>query len=178
MKVSFITSRKLIVSITITCSLFLLICIIWYFQSEEPCEIFHTCQYLTVKMEKNRDGLFCLNETTSTLQSFHVYNPQTCKEIFRFDVQQIRYMFDDLTYCFNNEPILRNNSRPSIEQNCPIKFQNNSTKICFDSSNMLSSIQFFDKYFLNPQEAYHLYIYLRLFMSSETISTAKSLQIY
>ena len=115
-------------------------------------------------MEKNRDALFCINETTSVLQSFHVYDSQNCKDLFNFDVKQSQYMFKHLQYCFSNETELRNKSRQTAAPNCPFEFRHQSTKICFDSSNMLSSLQFFDTYLLNPQEAYHLYIYLRLFV--------------
>lgn len=159
-----ILAEKRFLWISIALSSFsLTIVIIWFILAGEACEIYQTCNYLIVKMEKNRDALFCINETNSALQSLHVYNTQDCKELSRFDIQQTRYMFKNLHYCFNNELDLRNKSRSTSQSHCPLEFRTTFTKICFDSNSILASIQFFDGYLMNPQEAYHLFIYLRLF---------------
>lgn len=133
------------------------------FASSEQCEIFQSCSYLSVKLEKDKQGVFCIVENTSSLESFYIYN-MNCEEILKCSKPEIIQLYDLLQQVFTNQSVLLNESSPTGKSNCYTEYIRDTTSICFDSGKLLSSIQIFNKVYMNPQEVYHLFMYLRLFV--------------
>jgi hypothetical protein len=136
---------------------------LWFILPSKPCEIFQNCDQLLIKLEKDKNGLFCINETTSALQSFHVYRKHNCEEVNSFTNKQVQDIYTILNICFTHENKIQNYSKLTNDKYCSYQYKYKSICICFDVGRTLSIIQISDNVELVPQDAYHLYIYLKLF---------------
>lgn len=126
---------------------------------------FETCDHLSTDLTSELEAIFCINVSTNFLQSVHIYD---CDKITKFSAFDSYEIFRAFTSYFKNEKNISINATPYKLKSCPFIFHEHLVKLCFDSNRIFSNVILFDKIIMHPQEAYHLYNYLKIFLINDT----------
>jgi len=158
-------SRNVLYSIsTVFCSIFIVFLLIQgRHHPKLICDLFESCDTLEAKIESSRKIAFCLEEASSRLDKLVVYNSQECESSTKFNVSVSYRFYKDLKHFFTNELQLRLILKSNDDFYCPYIVRGNILKFCFNDSKHLTLFHFPENITMNPQEAYHLLIYLKVF---------------
>ena len=149
--------------VSVILSIFLLFTIILYLFKLEASIHQESCTQMEVKLEKNHKLVFCINETTSILQTLNIYDIQKRVKLVLYDLYESYEMTKSLEACFKGDFCTTKKLKLNNDKYCPYIQQEEMVNFCFDWNKLISHITLSDKLIMNPHEAYHLLIYMKVF---------------